>query len=119
MTSRPFDSSGDILPVLSRSNLLTGPEALSAALNDHLHLYTGDWWENPSKGNGILDLLADSRRTSGDAAALRTCLFAYILGFPGVASVTKASGSFSNHTFHFTCTAHTEDGITTDVSMTC
>ena len=42
MTSRPIDSSGDILPVLSPSDLLSDTPAVAAALSDHLRLFSGD-----------------------------------------------------------------------------
>ena len=51
MLTRPTDPSGDILPVLSSSDLLSGPEAAAVALRDHLNLFTGDWWETESQGN--------------------------------------------------------------------
>ncbi len=117
MISRPFDSSGDILPALSSSDLLSGPEAAAHALQDHLRLYRGDWWENPEKGNEILDLISVSRYTAQDASTLLTYLTSYILTLPGILSVSDTSASFSGHTFFFSCTAHTETGDTASISL--
>ncbi len=117
MTSRPFDASGDVLPVLSPADLLSGPEAVAAALRDHLKLYRGDWWEYADRGNEILDMIAVSRCTDRDAATLVNYLTFYILTLPGVVSVTGASGSFSGRAFSFSCTAHTEEGEETGVSV--
>ena len=50
MTSRPIDSSGDILPVLSPSDLLSDAPAVAVALSDHLCIFSGDWWEKPDSG---------------------------------------------------------------------
>ena len=112
MLSRPVDASGDILPVLFSSDLLSGVPAVAAGVRDHLRMYAGDWWEDPELGNEVLDLMADSRCTDQDAETLSSCLVSYLLEFPGVLSVTDVSASFSGRTFRFTCTAHTEAGET-------
>ncbi len=117
MTSRPFDSSGDILPVLSPSDMISGPAAAAAALRDHLCLYRGEWWEYAERGNEILDLISISRCTEQDAAALVSCLTSYILTLPGIVSVSDASASFSGHTFTLICKAHTEEGDTAEVHI--
>ena len=44
MLSRPVDASGDILPVLSPSDLLSGVQTVAVGVKDHLNLYAGDWW---------------------------------------------------------------------------
>ena len=49
MHLRPVDESGDILPVLSASGLLSGPMAVTALVRDRLHLLAGEWWENRSR----------------------------------------------------------------------
>ena len=110
MLSRPADGSGDILPVLSASDILSGIEAVATGLRDHLRLYTGDWWEDPEMGNEVMDLLSESRCTDQDAETLESYLVSYILEFPGVQSVSDISSSFSGHTFLFSCTVHTETG---------
>ena len=110
MLSRPIDDTGDILPVLTSADLLSGVSAAAAGLRNHLLLFQGDWWENPEKGNEILDLLPDARATDRDAEMLSSCISSYILEFPGVRSVSDAAASYSGHAFHYSCTAHTEEG---------
>ena len=113
MLSRPMDDTGDILPVLTSADLLSGISAVAAGLQDHMHLYQGDWWENQEMGNEILDLIVDARATDQEAETLGSYLASYILEFPGIRSVSDVTGSFSGHAFHFSCTAHTEEGETT------
>ena len=110
MLSRPIDDTGDILPVLTSADLLSGISAVAAGLRDHMHLYQGDWWENPEKGDEILDLMADARATDQEAETLSSYLSSYILEFPPVRSVSDVADSLSGHLFHFACTAHTEEG---------
>ena len=110
MLSRPVDASGDILPVTEPSDLLSGTPAVEVALKDHICLYSGEWWEDPERGNEILDLLSESRCTDQDAETLESYLVSYLLEFPAVRSVSDVFSSFSGHTFHFSCTAHTDYG---------
>ncbi len=117
MTSRPLDSTGDILPVLSPEDILKDAQAAAVALRDHLRLYKGDWWENTEKGNGIIDLISISRKTAKDASTIVTYLISYILTLPGISSVSDASSSFSGHVFVFKCVVHTEKGGITEVSI--
>ena len=117
MLSRPVDSSGDILPVLSSPDLLSGPEALAAALADHLRLHTGDWWEYESRGNEIFDMIAVSRYTERDAEALSSYLVSYMEEFPGVRSVESIAFSFSGRVFKFSATVRAEDGASVPVSF--
>ncbi len=110
MLSRPVDASGDILPVTKSSDLLSGVPAVEAGLTDHRCLFFGEWWEDPEKGNEILDLISESRCTDRDAETLESYLVSYLLEFPGVQSISVVSSSFSGPTFFFSCTVHTEDG---------
>ena len=118
MLSRPFDSSGDILPVLSPSDLLSGPEALAAALADHLRLHAGGWWEYEARGNEVFGMIAASRYTERDAEALSSYLVSYIEEFPGVRSVGNIASSFSGRGFKFSATGRAEDGASVPVSFT-
>ena len=112
MTGRSVDKNGDILPVISGADLLTGPEALAAGLRDHLRMYSGDWWENPEKGNEILELMAEARQTDEDAEALGSYLVGFLMEFVGVREVTEVSAFFKGRVFCFSCVAHTERGDT-------
>ena len=48
MLLRPVDASGDILPVLSSSDLESDPESVALLVRDRLNLLSGEWWENPA-----------------------------------------------------------------------
>ena len=117
MNYRPVDASGDILPVLFSRDLLSGPEALAAALADHLWLHYGDWWEYDSRGNEIFDMIAASRYTERDADALSSYLVSYMEEFPGVQSVSGVSASFSGRTFKFSATVRAEEGASVPVAF--
>ena len=117
MLARPIDSSGDILPVLSPSDLLSGPAAVGAGLQDHLHLFPGDWWEHPDRGNPIFDLLPLSRRTEQDAQTISSALTAYVQSFPGVQSISEVSATFSGRQFRYSATVHTEGGEAVPVAF--
>ena len=110
MTLRPVDETGDILPVGSVSDLLSGPEAVARLVEDRLELLRGDWWENPAWGNEILDLMKESRLTESDFQALDTCLSGYIRETPGVTDVRDVSFSADGRQMRYSCVAVTEDG---------
>ena len=50
MILRPADSSGDILPVLSSRDMLSGPETAAQLVKYRLSLLAGEWWETPEAG---------------------------------------------------------------------
>ena len=110
MIMRPVDDNGDILPVLSAADLLRGAPAIAALVRDRLQLLEGDWWENPSWGNEILEMLKETRYTESDCQALAACISAYILETPGVSEITEEKTTAEGHQFRYTCTVETEDG---------
>ena len=107
---RPVDASGDILPVLSSSALLSGPEAAALLVQDRLSLLQGEWWENPSVGFPILERMREGRITETDAASLVSMISAYIRETPGVLDVSNESFSVSGRQFTYVCTVRTEEG---------
>ena len=112
MLFRPVDPSGDILPVLSSADLISGPEGVAASLRDHLNLFAGDWWEYADRGNEILELMALARRTEQDARTLSSCLRNYLQSFPAVRSLSDVRAVFAGREFRFSCTVHMETGET-------
>ena len=107
---RPADSTGDILPVLSVSSLLSGPEATAALVRYCLNLHTGEWWENPSHGCTVLAMLREGRITEADKPALTSALTAYISATPGVQAVEEISATVTGREFRYTCTVRTAGG---------
>lgn len=109
MVIRPVDESGDILPVLSASDLLTGVRAEAEGIRNRLKLLTGEWWENPEWGNGILEMLKDSRLTEADQQALANYVSDYIRKTPGVLDVREVKVSVENGRFRYACEIETTE----------
>ena len=110
MTIRPVDEHGDVLPVLTSSDLVKGASAIALLVRDRLDLLTGDWWENPEKGNSLLRMLQDSRLTEADQQALGTYLSSYIRETDGVQDVRDVVFSVVGRQFSFACTVVTDNG---------
>ena len=110
MIHRPVDASGDILPVLSSSGLLRGAEAVARLVEERLSLYAGDWWENSGWGNGILQMLRESRLTEADTRALANYITSYIRQTPGVLEVEDVEFSVEGKQFAYSCRVDTEEG---------
>jgi len=107
---RPVDNNGDILPVLSSADLLRDVLAVARLVKDRLELLAGDWWENLTWGNGIINMLQESRLTEADMQALVSYLSSYIRETTGVLDVRDAEGSVNGKQFSFSCTVDTEYG---------
>ena len=110
MLIRPVDASGDILPVLSSSDMISGPEAVALLVQDRLSLLQGEWWENPGYGFGILNLMQASRVTDADASALASRITEYIRQTDGVLEVEDVRFAVTGRQFSFSCTVRTEEG---------
>lgn len=110
MILRPVDNNGDILPVLSSADLLRDVLAVARLVKDRLELLAGDWWENLSWGNGIINMLQESRLTEADTQALVSYLTSYIRETSGVLDMRDAAGSVSGKQFSFSCIVDTEYG---------
>ena len=110
MLLRPVDASSDILPVISSSVLLSGPEAVALLVQDRLSLLRGEWWENPENGFFILDTLQGSRVTEADASALSSQITAYVRETPGVRDVEDVRFSVEGRQFSYACEIRTEEG---------
>lgn len=110
MFIRPVDDSGDILPVLSASDLLTGVRAESELVRNRLRLLTGEWWENPAWGNGILEMLKESRLTEADQQVLANYVSGFIRKTPGVLDVREVKCSVEGRQFRYSCLIETEYG---------
>lgn len=110
MICRPLDASGDILPVLSAFDMLTGARAEVELVRNRLWLIAGDWWENPDWGNGILEMLKESRLTEADQQVLANYISGYIKKTPGVLDVREGKVSVEDRRFRYSCEIVTEDG---------
>ena len=110
MILRPVDASGDVLPVLSSSGLLSGPEAVARLVQYRLSLLRGEWWENPENGFFLLDEMREGRITEAEAAAVASQITAYIRETPGVRDTENARFTVSGRRFSYSCTVRTEEG---------
>ena len=111
MIYRPVIANGDIQPVLNLNTVLIEIEAIAQSVNDRLSLQSGDWWENPSWGNAILEMLKDSRFTEMDQQAISTYLSSYIRDTPGVLDVRDVKYAVEGRVFRYSCTIETENGF--------
>ena len=110
MLLRPVDAFGDILPVLSSSALISGPEAVALLVQDRLSLLRGEWWENPENGFFILDTLQGSRISEADASVLSAQITAYVRETPGVRHVENVRCSVAGRMCSYSCEIRTETG---------
>ena len=110
MLLRPVDASGDNLPVLSSSRLLTGPEAVAQLVLYRLSLLRGEWWEFPDEGFFILEDMQESRITEADAASLSSRITAYVRETDGVRDVENVRFSIEGRRLSWSCEVRTEEG---------
>ena len=110
MFLRPVDVTGDILPVMSSADLLSGPEAAARLAEYRLSLLQGEWWENPEAGFFILERMRESRITEGEVSALASQVTAFIRETPGVQDVENVWFSVSGRRFLYACEIRTEGG---------
>ena len=110
MVIRPVDETGDILPVLRVSDLLKGSRATAELIHDRLRLLTGEWWENPGRGNAVLEMLKASRLTEADGQLITGYLSSYIWETPGVHDIRESKVSADGRRLCFSFVAETADG---------
>ena len=110
MLLRPVDASGDILPVLSSSVLLSGSEAVTALVRDRLNLLSGEWWENPAWGCEVFEMMRAGRVTAQDVSALSSYLSSYIGSTRGFRSVEDVHTAVSGRQLTFSCRVLTDNG---------
>ena len=110
MIYRPLDSDGDMLPVASAADLLTGPAAVLAAVNTRLRLLHGEWWEDEALGFEIPRFLFDGVKAPAGEQTLANYISSYIEATDGVLSVTGVTSEMRGRTLVYTCTILTTDG---------
>ena len=110
MKLRPVDAIGDVLPVLSSGDMVSGPEAVALLVKYRLSLLRGEWWENPNLGFGILDTLRFSRLTEADAPTLASSITDYIRNTLGVQEAGDVRFSVTGRQFRYECIVRTKEG---------
>ena len=110
MLLRPVDSSGDVLPVLSSRDMISGPEAVAQLVQYRLSLLQGEWWEYPEDGFFILEEMRSGRITDADAASLASRITAYIRDTDSVQDVEDVRVSVSGREISYSCEVRTGEG---------
>ena len=110
MLLRPVDASGDILPVLSSRDLLSGSEAVARLVEYRLSLLTGEWWENAGMGNSVLETMKNTRLTEDSASMLSSMITSFIRETSGVQEVEDIFFSVSGRVFSYSCDILTREG---------
>ena len=106
MILRPVDENGDILPVRSAEDLLSGAEAAARLVEYRLNLFSGEWWENPAWGCTLLEQMREPRLTGADAQRISS----YVRETQGVRDVADVRCSVSGRRLSWECTVLTEYG---------
>ena len=96
--------------MLSSASMLSGGPAVAALAESRLNLLSGEWWENRSWGNRILEMMRSSRLTEADVPAVLSYLTSYILGTSGVLDVRDVSCTLSGRGVTYSCKVVTESG---------
>ena len=107
---RPVDKQGDILPVLSRSNLMSGIEAAGRLAEAALQLQQGEWWEEALACSPVLAILRDDTFGEEKAQELEREIPRHLRELPGAASVEDAAVIRKGSRLIFRCRLLTDSG---------
>ena len=110
MILRPVDATGDILPVQTSRDLLTGPEAVARLVADKLSLLKGDWWENPEEGFEVLEFMKEARLDETTAPMFASRVTEFIRKVEGVFEVEEVSVEVEGRTLSYSCNLITTKG---------
>ena len=110
MLLRPVDASGDILPVSSSADLLSGPEAVARLAAYKLSLLKGDWWENPEDGFFALEFMREERFSEANAGMFASRVTEFIRSVEGVFEVDDVRFQVDGRELRYSCQLLTEEG---------
>ena len=110
MILRPVDAYGDICPVSSSSDLLSGPEAVAQLAAYKLSLLNGDWWEYPEDGFFVLEFMREERLSEANAGMFASRVTEFIRGVEGVFEVDDVKFETDGRVFRYSCQLLTEEG---------
>ena len=115
---RPCNAAGDILPVSSMKEMMTGAEAIGKHVLYRLKLLIGEWWEYPERGNQIFQMMQADRLSSGDSQAVASYLSSYIMETDGVMAVDEVKTEVNGREFLFSCRMITTEGnVTLEIGL--
>jgi hypothetical protein len=95
MLFRPVDSHGDMLPIVRKSQLLKGADAVAEAIKSRMRLHRGEWFEDPDAGSPVLDLLSKEKITEDHIGAITHQIVGYISETMGVKSVQASQPAYN------------------------
>ena len=110
MLLRPVDATGDILPVSSSADLLSGPEAVARLAAYKLSLLKGDWWEYPEDGFFVLEFMREERFSEANAGMFASRVTEFLRGVKGVFEVDDVQFQIDGRMFRYSCQLLTEEG---------
>ena len=110
MILRPVDVAGDMLPVSSSSDLLSGPEAVARLAAYKLSLLKGDWWEYPEDGFFVLEFMQEERFSEANAGMFASRVTEFIRGVEGVFEVDDVQFQIDGRVFRYSSQLLTEEG---------
>lgn len=110
MIIRPVDATGDILPVASTRDVLSGAEAVAQLAAYKLSLLQGDWWENPEDGFFVLEFMREERFSEANAGMFASRVTEFIRGVEGVFEVDDVKFETDGRVFRYSCQLLTEEG---------
>ena len=117
MLYRPVDENGDMMPVYTASQMLSGARAVRQAADARIGLIEGEWWEDPSLGFRMYATLIRSAR-SGEAQMLENYISSYIAQTQECVGVTRVKSSLKNRAMTYECTVLAEDGSSAALGVT-
>ena len=110
MIIRPVDATGDILPVASTRDVLSGAEAVAQLAAYKLSLLQGDWWEYPEDGFFVLEFMREERFSEANAGMFASRVTEFIRGVEGVFEVDDVKFETDGRVFRYSCQLLTEEG---------
>ncbi len=110
MILRPVDAAGDICPVSSSADLLSGAEAVAQLAAYKLSLLKGDWWEYPDDGFFVLEFMKEERFSEANAGMFASRVTEFIRGVEGVFEVVDVQFQMDDRVFRYSCLLLTEEG---------
>ena len=109
MVVRPTDENGDMMPIQSGNQMLTGTKAVAQIARDRLLFYRGEWWEDESLGIRIPDFLANSIRAS-DVNLFARYITSYLAETEGVRGISSVSAEYDKRSLIFRAILVTDEG---------
>ena len=106
---RPVDDNGDMMPIQTASQMLTGADAVAQIAKDRLCFYRGEWWEDPDMGIRIPDFLINSVRES-DLSMFAKYITSYLGDTAGTRGVSGATVKLVGKQMQYSATLLTDEG---------